>query len=268
MVRDRGPWSDDKSSSGRTQESADEDNPTIEFGTPGKIGTLQFDETVPVSPPGFSDVQEFVPRVGWVMKGSVYGMAAMWLVIVSAVWYLAFVAIGTYTPVGADPAWHASTSLFLSAPWRILTGLGLGVLAVATHEAVHVGVARWYGWDVLITVSHLNPQVVPLRAFQTRRETLMFNVAPLALLPSGCLGIVLLAGLGGISLPLIVVVAFLFTALITIWGAVGDLYQLFLVLTLPTGALLYNSERRTFVTVPEESTDYLHDFNDGNNQIP
>ena len=178
---------------------------------------MSLKDTWPPSPPAGYEVSHAVPETspfrvrGGILCG-VFGTIVVTLVI----------------------AWVRRHHLIVESP---VVSLGLAPLILAevvVHEGIHVLVGRLAGCRTLFRIEwdgiNSTPAVLPYGAFQTRRETILFYLAPL-----GTLSV--------ISLPLLVfgtgvsATAALVVLVTTLVSSIGDLHDVWFVFQLPEGAL-------------------------------
>jgi hypothetical protein len=122
---------------------------------------------------------------------------------------------------------------------RLLSIIVLGVVAMAIHEGLHVLAGRLFGLEVTagINFKQLSPYVLTYGGFQSRLQTAVITMAPLAVISTFCLIVVFVLALLG--RPLIDVLIF---GLINIVLAYYDLLDLRFTLNLPEGTKEYHRQ--------------------------
>jgi hypothetical protein len=122
---------------------------------------------------------------------------------------------------------------------RLLNILVIGIVAMAIHEGLHILAGRLFGLKVTggINFKRLSPYVLTYGGFQSRLETAVISVAPLAVISTFCLMVVF--ALASLGQPLIDVVIF---GLINIVLAYYDLLDLRFTLNLPEGTKEYHRQ--------------------------
>ena len=131
-------------------------------------------------------------------------------------------------------AWMRRHHLIFESPVVSLGLVPLILTEVVVHEGIHVLVGRWAGCRTLFRIEwngiNSAPAVLPYGAFQTRRETMLFYLAPLGTLSA-------------ISLPLLIfgigvsATAGLIILVTTLVSSIGDLHDVWFVFQLPEGTL-------------------------------
>ncbi len=125
--------------------------------------------------------------------------------------------------------------------------LGAVVVVTAVHELVHGAAYRLLGYDVTYGVAlHLGAfYVAAFDQFQTRRDSLVVGLAPLAVLT------VALAPLLAAPVPWVAAGAYV-GIVFNAAGSAGDLYLVWRLLGDPPDALYYDSDaRRSWVFEPQ-----------------
>ena len=135
--------------------------------------------------------------------------------------------------------------------WVVYLGWVVGILAlfVGGHEAFHALAGRWYGLRTKFRFqyNHLlswSPEIITYGGFQSRGESLVIALAPLAVLTSASIVALVM------SQSLWVVASAAYIALGNSASAVGDLASSWMLWHLPDGELIYhdNAGRRQYYT--------------------
>jgi hypothetical protein len=117
--------------------------------------------------------------------------------------------------------------------------LVLGVVAMAIHEGLHALAGRLFGFEVTagINFKGLNPYVLTYGGFQSRLQTAVISMAPLAIISTFC--VVVIFALALLGRPLIDVAIF---GLINIVLSYYDLLDLRFTMSLPEGTKEYHRQ--------------------------
>ena len=136
-------------------------------------------------------------------------------------------------------AWVRRHHLIVESPAVSIGLVPLILAGIVAHEAIHACVSWWAGCRTLFRIEwdgiNSAPAVLPYGAFQTRRETILFYLAPLGILCTVSFPI-LVYGTGVLATAALVV---LVTSLVE---SMGDLHDVWFVVQLPRRALEHHDE--------------------------
>jgi hypothetical protein len=206
-------------------------------------------EDLPSPPDGYGPLREYDPAFPLWLNIFMWGGVLAFLTVAALAWFLGLLFVVTRYPVIAP--WATATGFSQQLLYGVALVVGLGI--VLGHEFLHIFAAWRYDWRVTFTtVWYIQPGVVPLETFQTRRETAIFFLAPTIgsiVLPVLVYGGALVLGL---YVPVLLAAVVFLGSFVNLLAVSDDLKRILELVVLPAGALLYNTKSRSLVTVPEQ----------------
>ena len=179
------------------------------------------EDTWPPSPPAGYEMSQEVPETSpfRVRAGILFGVFGAIIVVLAI-------------------AWVRRQHLTVESPVVSLGVVPLILIEVLVHEGIHALVGWWAGCRTLFRIEwngiNSAPAVLPYGAFQTRRETMLFYLAPLGTLSAISLPLLVFGTGVGPTAALVVLV----TSLVS---SIGDLHDVWFVFQLPEGALEHHN---------------------------
>jgi hypothetical protein len=205
-------------------------------------------EDLPSPPEGYGPLREYDPAFPLWLNIVMWAGVLAFLTMAALAWFLGLLFVVTRYPVIAP--WATAAGLSQQLLYGVALAVGLGI--VLGHELLHILAAWRFDWRVTVTtVWYIQPGVVPLETFQTRRKTAIFFLAPTIgsiLLPILVYGSALVLGL---YVPLLLAVVVFLGSFVNLLAVSDDLKRIVELVVLPSGALLYNTKSRSLVTVPD-----------------